>query len=67
MLYNIDRKNITVWRKTLARPDLVKVEAPEVIKIRSEKVSVSGVIALDNELKLVTRRRQERFASGTAG
>ena len=56
LLYNIDRKNITVWRKALARPDLVKIEVPEVIKIRSEKVSVSGVIALNNELKLVKQQ-----------
>ena len=56
LLYNIDRKNISAWRKALAGPDLVKLEVHEVIKVRSERVSVSGVIALNNELKLVKQQ-----------
>lgn len=56
LLYNIDRKNITAKRKALARPDLVKGEVSAVIMIRSEKVSVSGTKAINNELNLLKKQ-----------
>ena len=55
LLYNIDRKNINAWRKALARPDLVKLEVPEVIKFDLKKYP-TRVIALNNELKLVKQQ-----------
>jgi len=55
LLYNIDRKNISAWRKALARPDLVKLEVPEVIKFDLKKYP-TRVIALNNELKLVKQQ-----------
>ena len=63
-LYNIDRKNISAWRIALSRPVLTKLETPKVVKVRSESVSVSGVIALNNELKLVKKQLiHERLCS----
>ena len=38
------------------RPVLTKLEVPKIVKIRPESVSVSGVIALNNELKLVKQQ-----------
>ena len=56
LLYNIDRKNISDWRIAISRPVLTKLETPKVVKVRSESVSVSGVIALNKELKLVKQQ-----------
>jgi len=56
LLYNFDRKNISVWKKTLSLPVLTKLEVPKIIKVRSESVSVSGVIALNQELKLLKQQ-----------
>ena len=56
LLYNIDRKSISDWRIAISRPVLTKLETPKVVKVRSESVSVSGVIALNKELKLVKQQ-----------
>ena len=40
----------------MSRPVLTKLGVPKIVKIRSESVSVSGVIALNNELKLVKQQ-----------
>ena len=56
LLYNIDRKNISAWRIAMSRPVLTKLEVPKIVRVRSESVSVSGVIALNNELKLVKKQ-----------
>lgn len=56
ILYNFDRKNISVWKKTLSLSVLTKLEVPKIIKVRSESVSVLGVIALNQELKLLKQQ-----------
>ena len=56
LLYNIDRKNISAWRIAMSRPVLTKLGVPKIVRVRSESVSVSGVIALNNELKLVKKQ-----------
>ena len=64
LLYNIDRKSISDWRIAISRPVLTKLETPKVVKVRSESVSVSGVIALNKELKLVKQQlTHERLRS----
>ena len=40
----------------MSRPVLTKLGVPKIVKIRSESVSVSGVIALNKELKLVKKQ-----------
>ena len=55
-LYNIDRENISAWRIAMTRPVLTKLGVPKIVKIRSESVSVLGVIALNKELKLVKQQ-----------
>ena len=40
----------------MSRPVLTKLEVPKIVRVRSESVSVSGVIALNNELKLVKKQ-----------
>ncbi len=40
----------------MSRPVLTKLEVPKIVRVRSESVSVSGVIALNKELKLVTQQ-----------
>ena len=52
----LTENNSTIWRKALSIPVLTELEIPQLIKIRSEKVSVSGVIALNNELKLLKQQ-----------
>ena len=47
LLYNIDRKRISDWRIAMSRPVFTKLGVPKIVKIRSESVSVSGVIALN--------------------
>ena len=48
----------------MSRPVLTKLEVPKIVKIRPESVSVSGVIALNNELKLVKQQlMHERLRS----
>ena len=42
LLYNIDRKRISDWRIAMSRPVLTKLEVPEIARVRSESVSVSG-------------------------
>ena len=39
----------------MSRPVLTKLEVPKIVKIRSESVSVLGVIVLNNELKFVKK------------
>ena len=40
----------------MTRPVLTKFGVPKIVKVRSESVSVSGVIALNKELKLVKQQ-----------
>jgi len=56
LLYNIDRKRISAWRIAMSRPVLTKLEVLKIVRVRSESVSVSGVIALNKELKLVKQQ-----------